>query len=52
GWSQRMVNLALDEEIEAYNIPQGALSLLTREIAAGRPGLPTTVGLQTFTDNL
>ncbi|HKJ68356.1 MAG TPA: CoA-transferase [bacterium] len=50
GWSTQMIQLALDDKIEAYNLPQGILSLLTREIAAGRAGVLTKLGMQTFID--
>ena len=47
---KELMKMIFDDEVEAYNFPQGALSQLTRHIAARTPGLLTKVGLGTFVD--
>jgi propionate CoA-transferase len=48
--SPKISDLAIAEKIEGYTLPQGAMSQLMREMAAGRPGLLTKTGLHTFVD--
>ena len=42
--------MAQEDAVEAYTLPQGSLSQLMREMASGRPGLISHVGLHTFVD--
>ncbi len=50
GFLPDIMDLIMENEVEAYNFPFGVMDQLVRDMGAGKPGTVSNVGLGTFAD--
>ncbi len=50
GLIKKMNNMVIENKVQAYNLPQGVMCQMFRDMAAGKPGTLSHVGLGTFVD--
>ena len=50
GFSPKVIEMILNNQVEAYNLPQGVIIEMYRAMGQGRKGYITNVGLKTFVD--
>ena len=50
GMANKMGELAVAEELEGYNLPQGVMAMMMRAMCEHGPGVITKIGLGTFVD--